>query len=349
MGYGSFYTNVCKLLSSINSGICHRRPSVKLPLSKVGLELSTMLVHLGILADVSVGQRLSRVKGFARLWDPAASSITSSAAAAGYPAMYLTLHLNWDKHKPLYSSSSLAAAPPASAAAEAGAAAAPHTAHEGFTPPLSLNSPTPESIKLLSKPSHQRWASLQELLAMRRRSRPGIFLLSSHAGLITDIDAELRGVGGILLAHLGLPASHVVMLRGLLRQKYEAETAAAAAAAAAADGEAPPPVQHVPLSQWDARAAAGQIVAGRLASRQANLRAASQYLQQLEELDTDRMQLSKEAGGRLALLALQEAAGRQQPGLSLSSGGGSSSSARQRGTDGRGGGDGRGRRRAARS
>jgi hypothetical protein len=34
MGYGSFYTNVCKLLSSINSGICHRRPSVKLPLSK---------------------------------------------------------------------------------------------------------------------------------------------------------------------------------------------------------------------------------------------------------------------------------------------------------------------------
>ncbi|WIA23885.1 hypothetical protein OEZ85_013535 [Tetradesmus obliquus] len=119
----------------------------------------------------------------------------------------------------------------ASAAAEAGAASRPAISHEGFTPPLSLNSPTPESIKLLSKPSHQRWAGLQELLAMRRRSRPGVFLLSSPRGLITDIDAELRGSGGMLLAHIGLPLSHVVQLRGLLRQKHEAERAEAAAAA----------------------------------------------------------------------------------------------------------------------
>jgi hypothetical protein len=66
---------------------------------------------------------------------------------------------------------------------------------------------------------------------MRRRSRPGVFLLSSPQGLITDIDAELRGSGGMLLAHIGLPLSHVVQLRGLLRQKHEAERAEAAAAA----------------------------------------------------------------------------------------------------------------------
>lgn len=33
--YGSFYTNVCKFLSTLNGGIKHQRPAVKLPLSKV--------------------------------------------------------------------------------------------------------------------------------------------------------------------------------------------------------------------------------------------------------------------------------------------------------------------------
>jgi hypothetical protein len=302
----------------------------------VGLELSRTLCNLGILADFSVGQRLSRVKGHARLWDPAATSIASSAEAAGHPAMYLTLHLNWDKHKPLYSSSSLAAAPPPSAAAEAGASSRPHFAQPGFTPPLSLNSPTPESIKIISRPSHQRLMGLQELLALRRRSRPGIFLLSSHQGLISDIDAELRGIGGVVLAHIGLPLSHVVQLRGLLRQKHTAEVAAAAAGSQA---------QHVSLAQWDARSAAGQVVAGRLASRQANLRAASDYLQRMEALEESRMALSAEAAGKLHLLALQEAAAKQ-PLSSLSSSEGSSSSrGRPRSSEGRGG----GRRRHARS
>jgi hypothetical protein len=36
MGYGrNFYGNICRLLSGINNGICHRRSSVKVPLSKV--------------------------------------------------------------------------------------------------------------------------------------------------------------------------------------------------------------------------------------------------------------------------------------------------------------------------
>jgi hypothetical protein len=320
-------------------------------LRQVGLELSRTLCNLGILADFSVGQRLSRVKGHARLWDPAATSIASAAEAAGHPAMYLTLHLHWDKHKPLYSSAALAAAPPAAAAAESGAAGRPHVAHEGFTPPVSLNSPTPESIKLMSKPSHQRWMGLQQLLALRRRSRPGIFLLSSHQGLITDIDAELRGMGGIVLAHIGLPMGHVVQLRGLLKQKHEAELIAAAAAAGQEQQQ-----QHVPLSQWDARAAAGQVVAARLEARQAHLRGAAEYLALLEDIEADRMQLSAAAGTALQQLALQEAASRQrQPDLSSigsSSSSGSStgssrfdSSGRTRSVDGRGA----GRRRQARS
>jgi hypothetical protein len=34
--YGAaFYTNICKLLSTLHGGIKHQRPTVKLPLSKV--------------------------------------------------------------------------------------------------------------------------------------------------------------------------------------------------------------------------------------------------------------------------------------------------------------------------
>lgn len=34
--YGAaFYSNICRLLSTLNGGIKHQRPSVRLPLSKV--------------------------------------------------------------------------------------------------------------------------------------------------------------------------------------------------------------------------------------------------------------------------------------------------------------------------
>eukprot|EP00775_Hariotina_reticulata_P012702 gene12702-12833_t len=89
---------------------------------------------------------------------------------------------------------------------------------------MSLNSPTPEHVKIVSKPSHVRWMSLQQLLTARSQAPPGLYLLSTDQGLITDIDAELRGIGGIVLGRLGLPLGHV----------------------------------------WDGRHAAGVLVAGRL-------------------------------------------------------------------------------------
>jgi hypothetical protein len=39
MSYGpAFYTNICKLFSTLNGGIKHQKPTVKMPLSKVCLE-----------------------------------------------------------------------------------------------------------------------------------------------------------------------------------------------------------------------------------------------------------------------------------------------------------------------
>lgn len=263
----SFYSNICKLLSTLHGGIKHQRPSVKLPLSKVralhcsnlplgsettayilaclkivvtskvcsghlllavvstqlrvavlfmpclesrlqqgrklihpqtaalllmmtlqvGLELSRILTNLGIIEDFSIGQRLSRVRAHSRLWDPTRTSISSSADAAGYPAMYLTLHLNYDKYKPLWCRSPLAAAPhvPSLAVTSSSSISSSSTGStlpdpQNFTPPMGVNSPTPETVKIISKPSVQRWMGVKELLHARVSSRPGIFLLSTH-------------------------------------------------------------------------------------------------------------------------------------------------------------------------
>lgn len=196
--YPNFYSNVCRLLGSINSGICHNRAAVKLPLSKVGLELSYILRNLGIIADFSVGQRVSRVKGHSRLWDPSVTRISSSEEAAGYPAMYLTLQLNWDKYKPIYSTAQLAAAPssapPAALAASSASSSSNAEDQPKVTPPMGINSPTPERVKIISKPSHQRRVGVSDLLRLRAASPPGVYLLHTRHGLITDIDADRKSV-----------------------------------------------------------------------------------------------------------------------------------------------------------
>lgn len=349
--YGaSFYTNICRLLSTLNGGIKHQRPSVRLPLSKVGLELSRILTNLGVIEDFSIGQRLSRVRAHSRLWDPARTSIARSADAAGYPAMFLTLHLNYQQHKPLWSRTPLASAPhtPLPHSSSASSPTVPLPDPTNFSPPLGVNAPTPEAVKIISKPSVQRWMGVQDLLRARVASQPGIFLLSTHQGLLTDIDCELRGLGGTVLAHLALPMGHVVQLRGLLRAKHLAELQAALPAgqsAASLDAHtqqalvAAGRVPHVPLSQWDARAASAaglaarvqaqvvpgqQLVEGIVAGVNADHRNARAARAEGRQPDLQNPhELLLEAQDVLAKLALREAAWQQRPdaGSSSSSGG----------------------------
>jgi hypothetical protein len=155
-------------------------------------------------------------------------------------------------------------------------------------------------------------------------------LLLLLQGLLTDIDCELRGIGGVVLAHLGLPLGQVVQLRGLLRTKYLAELAAAlppdTAAAAASEQEllrAKHHAQHVPLAEWDARAAAVRGLAERV---QQQVGPGMQLIMEQEQRFDDDIsaarkarqtgrfdpaqpwQLLQEAQQRLAQLELQESA-----------------------------------------
>ncbi len=102
--------------------------------------------------------------------------------------------------------------------------------------PAGYKAAVPDSVTLLAKPTKQRHVSVQELTSARRHRTPGIFFLSTRHGLLTDIEAELRGMGGILLAHIGLPLSHVYAVRGALRSKHMAELAAENRAQGRAEG-----------------------------------------------------------------------------------------------------------------
>lgn len=92
-------------------------------------------------------------------------------------------------------------------------------------------------------------------------------------GLLTDIDCELRGLGGVVLAHLALPLGHVVQLRGLLTRKFYSElqsvlppglSASELDPATIAQYNAARKVPCAPLAEWDARVASLQGLAERV-------------------------------------------------------------------------------------
>jgi ribosomal protein S8 len=287
---------VCLLLGTLKRGVCHRNASVTLPLSKAGLELARALRALGVISDVSVFQKASRVPGgHSRVWPPGAEP-AAPGDAAGHPGMYMRLALAWQR-------GALPWAPPGPAGA--------------LGAPLTYTAATPESVKLFSRPTFQKHVGLRELLTVRRISPPGLFLLSTSHGLMTDIEAEARGVGGVLLAHLGLPLPHVLRLRGALRAKAAGE--AAAADAAAAEGRPPPPA--VPLAEWDAGAAAAAAVLPRLGGEAAR-RSAHAVLDRLEAQEAAQAAAVRGAQARLQQLALEQAAWRAREEIAGGSGGG---------------------------
>ncbi|GBF95894.1 hypothetical protein Rsub_08485 [Raphidocelis subcapitata] len=308
-GYSNFYSNVCMLLGTLKRGVTHRCDAVSLPLSKAGLELARALRTLGVLSDVTVFQKAARMRGgHQRVWPPGAQP-GAAADAAGFPAMYMRLRLEWRRGAPAF-------APPGAA----GALAAP----------LTFTAATPGTVDIISRPTAQRRVGVRELLSARAAAPPGLFLLSTPQGLMTDVEAELAGTGGVLLAHLGLPLPHVLRVRGALRRKHADE--AAAAAAAAAEGRPAPP--RAPLAEWDLAGCVAAAVAPRLHGEEARGQAYA-VLDGLEAHEAEQASVVRGLQGRLRQLALEQAAWAARRQLAGGGGGG--------GGEGEAGGSGSGR------
>jgi hypothetical protein len=161
---------------------------------------------------------------------------------------------------------------------------------------LEVPGPVPSSVTAYSKPSVQRHVSAAALLSLRAHKPPGLFLLSTRAGLLTDIEAELLGEGGVLLGYCGLPLVKVLQLRGLLKQRLEAQQAAAAAA-----GVAPGAFRYKGLSEWDPAVELGPLLEARLdpgqyrAAADALIDGAIQQAAQVEALVGKATSLAREA------------------------------------------------------
>jgi ribosomal protein S8 len=291
------------LLGTLKRGVQQKNAAVTLPLSKAGLELARTLRTLGVIDDVSVFQKTARIRGgHHRIWPPGAQP-ASSAEAAGYPAMYMRVKLAWERGAPAFS-------PPGAAGA--------------LSQPLTVVAPTPETVKIISKPTAQRHVDLQQLLAARRVTPPGLFLLSTPHGLLTDIEAELRGIGGILLAHLGLPLPHVLRLRGVLRQKHLADEAAAAVGSDGSSGGgdgSSGSKRPTPLAEWDLPGHVAGAVLPRLHGAEAR-RQAHAVLDGLERQEANQEATVRALQRRLQQLALEQAAWGAREELGVGGGGG---------------------------
>ena len=53
------------------------------------------------------------------------------------------------------------------------------------------------NLKLLYKPSHRRYVNIETLKKMEGTAYASIYIISSHKGLITNITARKKNVGGI--------------------------------------------------------------------------------------------------------------------------------------------------------
>jgi hypothetical protein len=79
--HGSFYTNICRLLSTLNGGIKHQRPSVRVPLSKVGVVPRVWCVDSGTQPwNASAARRAGPLTSSALRVPTAARSHTRRAA-----------------------------------------------------------------------------------------------------------------------------------------------------------------------------------------------------------------------------------------------------------------------------
>ena len=196
---------------------------------QVGLDLAKLFYNVGVIDSYAVIQKSNKVHGASRLWPFSGQMLSSSAEAQGCPGMYLQLKIKHDRFKPLYN---------------------PPEGLKALVSPITVHHPIPDCIDVISRPSVQRHMSLEQLLSMRRNKPPGIFLVSSSKGLVTDIEAERLGVGGVVLGWVGLPLAHVAALRAAINAKFGEEGGAQG--------------RHEGLMHWDLRKQLEQRVTPRL-------------------------------------------------------------------------------------
>jgi hypothetical protein len=253
---GNLYSSVCRVLGALNRGAVHKQPHVTVPASRTAWELGRALTAAGVLAGVAPAAPSSRRRGGSGRRRPlAAPSADDTAADPNAPSTTTTATtalryaLRYDRGAPLFS-------PPG---------AAGH-----LSSPLSLGAPVLEACRALSRPTKIRRCTLPELRALRRTLPPGLLLLSTDAGgLLTDAEAEMMGVGGVVLGHVQVPLAQALQARALLqdkrRREEEEEEEEQRAAAAGAKG-ASSPRRRVPLSEWASREHVARTVLPRLLS-----------------------------------------------------------------------------------
>jgi ribosomal protein S8 len=229
----NFFGNACMFFGSLQRGLILRHPHVTFPLSRVGLHMAKLLANIGVIDSYRVVQNHGRIKqsSYVRLPEGGAD-VTSTSDLFRCPHLYLHLTFTQEPFRPLV-------APPSGNALHS---------------PIPYHDKLPTSVSIISKPTRKVSHTARELAALKARYGPGILLLSTRRGVITDVEADAYGMGGgIPLGHIGLPLGHVAKLRAIVRMKQAEEAAAEEAAGQAKQQQQQQQQQYVSLADWPVR------------------------------------------------------------------------------------------------
>jgi hypothetical protein len=233
----NFFGNACMFFGSLQRGLILRHPHVTFPLSRVGLHMAKLLANIGVIDSYRVVQNHGRVKHSSYVRLPEDSQVTSTSELFRCPHLYLHLTYAQEPFRPLV------------------APLSGNTLHS----PIPYRDRLPSSVTVISKPTRKVYNTAKEVAALKARYGPGILLLSTTQGVITDVEAAAYGVGGgIPLGHIGLPLGHVAKLHAIVGMKRAEEEAAAQAAQ-----QAQPKQPYVSLADWPVRQMMARAAEGR--------------------------------------------------------------------------------------
>ncbi|GFR53255.1 hypothetical protein Agub_g16032 [Astrephomene gubernaculifera] len=234
--YPNFFNNSCTFFGSMKRDIVNGLPFCLLRPSRLAIDLSKVVRNLGIVDGFEVVQRRRKLGQHDFVWTSDQPEPDHIYDVALFKQRLIRLHLRTDLYSLNATSGSCAATP---------------------LPPSAQLAPAfgllPLSVKNVSKASQPVLMYPRQLEQARERLPAGVFVCYHHElGLITDAVAELYDVPALVAAHVGLPLSQVVQIRGALRLK--------------AKEEAGRPLRQVtPLKSWNMVEAVRRRMVDRLA------------------------------------------------------------------------------------
>jgi hypothetical protein len=203
--YPNLFNASCNFFNSIQRDQHLQRPESIIRVTQASLDLAKVLRNLGIISSFSIGQKTNLLSKEDFVWQQQVEP-SHAFELKTYKYKFLRLELRWELLKPIWQLSP-SSSPPLSS-----------------TPLVIPGEHLPLSVKNVSKASRPVLMTSKELLSEKAKHPSGLFIAyNDRLGITTCAFLEQLQLPGLVLAHLGLPFSHVAQVQAAARHKISSE------------------------------------------------------------------------------------------------------------------------------